>query len=164
MKTSHVLFALSAGAATLASLPLAAQSASEPSAYQKPHIQHDAYGNMNIVVPLTSDDKAVQGMKLHNLENTLTVLHDWGGKAHSVVVLYGKGVSLLKNPDAEMQQKISALKKDGVQFDVCNNTLKEQDIDFHTLYQVRDQDIVPSGFAEVAYLQSRKHYVIDSAN
>lgn len=164
MKTSHVLLALGASAATLASLPFSAQAAPAASAYQAPHMQHEAYGDMNIVVPLTSDDKGMQGMKLRNLENTMNVLNQWGGKAHSIVVLYGKGVSLLKNPDAATQQKISELKKEGVQFQVCNNTLREQNIDFHTLYQVRDQDIVPSGFAEVAYLQSHKHYVIDPAN
>ena len=51
-----------------------------------------------------------------------------------------------------------------MQFDVCDNTLREQGIDFHQLYHVLDRDIVPSGFAEVAYLQSKMHYVVDPIN
>ncbi|MBI3545666.1 MAG: DsrE family protein [Gammaproteobacteria bacterium] len=103
-------------------------------------------------------------MKLRNIENGLEAANKWGGQVQSTVVLYAKGVSLLKNPDAETKQKIDALKAKGVQFDVCDNTLREQGIDFHQLYHVSDADIVPSGFAEVAYLQSSKNYVVDPIN
>ena len=99
-----------------------------------------------------------------NIENSLDSAAKWGGKMQTTVVLYAKGVSLLKNPDPTVQQKIDALKAKGVQFDVCDNTLREQGIDFHQLYHVVDRDIVPSGFAEVAYLQSKKNYVVDPAN
>jgi len=44
----------------------------------------------------------------------------------------------------EMQAKISGLKDQGVEFDVCANTLKGKHI---------DADIVPSGVAELARLQ-----------
>ena len=135
-----------------------------PGNYVQPKMTHDKYGVVKIVVPMTTDDKAVQGMKLHNIANTLESAAKWGGQIHSTVVLYGKGVSLLKDPDPEMRKKIDALKAHGVQFDVCDNTLREQGIDFHQLYHVTDRDIVPSGFAEVAYLQSKKGYVVDPVN
>lgn len=168
MKSSYVLFALGAGAAAMAALPqagLAINATGDASGnYVQPTMHHEPYGEVNIVVPLTTDDKAVQGMKLRNLENTLNVLQQWGGTAHSAVVLYAKGVSLLKAPDQATRDKIDALEKRGVRFEVCNNTLREQNLDFHSLYKVREENIVPSGFAEVAYLQAKKHYVVDPAN
>lgn len=132
--------------------------------YIEPKISHEQYGTMKIVVPISTDDKALQGMKLRNIENSLNSVTKWGGQMQSTVVLYAKGVSLLKNPDPETRKMIDALKARGVQFDVCDNTLREQGIDFHQLYHVSDRDIVPSGFAEVAYLQSKMSYVVDPVN
>lgn len=129
--------------------------------YVEPKINHDRYGILRIVVPITSDDQAIQGMKLRNIENSLNALTQWGGELQGSVVIYAKGISLLKNPDAETRKIIDAIKSHGVRFMVCGNTLREQEIDFHQLYQVTEGDIVPSGFAEVAYLQARKNYVVD---
>lgn len=139
-------------------------AAANPGNYVEPKITHEQYGEVKIVVPVTTDDKAVHGMKLRNLENSLGVFAKWGGKMQGTVVLYGKGVTLLKNPDAETRLKIDALKARGIRFVVCNNTLIEQDIDYHQLYSVTEHDIVPSGFAEVAYLQARKNYAVDPVN
>ena len=134
------------------------------SSYVAPKMQHAAYGDLKIVVPLTTDDKAIHTMKLRNLENSLESGTQWDGHIHNTVVLYSKGVSLLKNPDAETRQKIDMLKTKGVKFVVCNNSLIEQGIDFHQLYNVTDSDIVPSGFAEVAYLQTQQKYAVDPIN
>lgn len=135
-----------------------------PGGYVQPKITHEQYGVVKIVVPMTTDDKAAQGMKLNNIKNGLDSAAKWGGHIHNTVVLYGKGVSLLKDPDPETRKMVDALKARGVKFDVCDNTLHEQGIDFHQLYHVTDSDIVPSGFAEVAYLQSKKGYVVDPVN
>lgn len=132
--------------------------------YVETKMVHETYGAMLIVVPITTDDKTIQSMKLRNLENSLDATEKWGGQMQSTVVLYSKGVSLLNNPDPETKKKIDALKARGVQFNICDNTLREQGISFHKLYQVVDRDIVPSGFAEVAYLQSKKNYVVDPIN
>ena len=151
--------------ASAADAPVAAAPAAETrSEYVKPNVKHDSFGKLNIVVPLTSDDKGIQGMKLRNITNGLKAADAWKGKMNVAVVLYAKGVTLLKNPDEQIQQKIDELKGMGVQFKVCDNTLREQGIDFHNLYHVTEADIVPSGFAEVAYLQARKHYVVDPVN
>ena len=162
------IFLASAVHATADEKPSADAGVKSPEAklgsYVEPKMSHEQYGVMKIVVPITTDDKAIQGMKLRNIENSLESAAKWDGKVQSTVVLYAKGVSLLKNPDPAVQQKIDALKAKGVQFDVCDNTLREQGIDFHQLYHVVDRDIVPSGFAEVAYLQSKKNYVVDPAN
>lgn len=151
--------------ASAADAPVAAAPAAETrSEYVKPNVKHDSFGKLNIVVPLTSDDKGIQGMKLRNITNGLKAADAWKGKMNVAVVLYAKGVTLLKNPDEQIQKKIDELKGMGVQFKVCDNTLREQGIDFHNLYHVTEADIVPSGFAEVAYLQARKHYVVDPVN
>ncbi|WP_283744138.1 DsrE family protein [Sideroxydans sp. CL21] len=134
------------------------------SEYVKPNVKHGSYGQLNIVVALTSDDKGIQGMKLRNIANGLKAVESWKGKMNVTVVLYAKGITLLKNPDEQTQKKLDELKHQGVQIKVCDNTLREQGIDFHNLYHVTDADIVPSGFAEVAYLQAKKHFVIDPVN
>ena len=160
-RTPNILVSL-ISSALMAGTVYAAADAKE--GYVQPKISHEQYGTLNIVVPMTTDDKAIHGMKLRNLENGLNSAKKWGGHLHATVVLYSKGVSLLQNPDAETMKKIDALKAKGVRFVVCDNTLSEQGIDFHQLYQVVDRDIVPSGFAEVAYLQSKKNYAVDPIN
>lgn len=143
---------------------VAAPAAEAKSNYVKPNMKHESYGILKVVVPLTSDDKGLQGMKLRNIANGLKAVDALKGKFEVTVVLYAKGLTLLKNPDEKTQKQLDDLAKQGVQFKVCNNSLAEQGIDFHSLYHVTDADIVPSGFAEVAYLQAKKHFVIDTVN
>lgn len=139
----------------------AAAPAEAKSEYVAPHIKHDKYGKINLVVPLTTNDKGIQGMKLRNIANGLEAAAAWHGKVDVVVVMYAKGVSLLKDPDEAFRKKIDELRGEGVHFVVCNNSLREQGVDFHKLYKVTDADIVPSGFLEVAFLQAHKHFVVD---
>ncbi len=153
--------------ATLLAVPaLCADAPPAPSqsAYVKPEMHHRPYGLIKLVVPLTSDDKAIHAMKLRNIANALNSAQEWQGKLVVTVVLYAKGLSLLQNPDATTKQQLDRLQERGVHFAVCNNSLVEKGIDFHTLYGVAGADIVPSGFAEVAYLQARDHYVVDPVN
>ncbi len=142
--------------------PAAAEPA--PSAYVKPKFSHAPYGDLKVVVPLTSNDQGIQGMKLRNIANALKAADEWKGRLTVKVVLYAKGLTLLKNPEEATKKQLDALRARGVQFEVCNNSLAEQGIDFHTLYGVTDADIVPSGFAEVAYLQAKQRYVVDPVN
>jgi intracellular sulfur oxidation DsrE/DsrF family protein len=154
-----------ASAVSAVSAPAATTVAeTKASEYVKPNVKHGSYGQLNIVVALTSDDKGMQGMKLRNIANGLKAVESWKGKMNVTVVLYAKGITLLKSPDEQTQKKLDELKHQGVQIKVCDNTLREQGIDFHNLYHVTDADIVPSGFAEVAYLQAKKHFVIDPVN
>ncbi len=146
-------------------LSVAADLASNASSgYVIPKMTHEPYGNVRVVVALTTDDKAVQAMKLRNIANALRAADLWHGHLTVKVVLYGKGVRLLQEPDEATRGKLDMLRDRGVQLEVCNNSLLEQNIDFHTLYHVTDADIVPSGFAEVAYLQAQQHYVTDPVN
>ena len=70
------------------------------------------------------------------------------------VVDHGDGVTMLQmaNTDEKLAQLIDARKAEGIQFLVCQNTLDERNIDWHTLYGVK-QDLVRSGVAELARLQ-----------
>jgi hypothetical protein len=89
------------------------------------------------------------------------------------VVMHGNGVSLLMYPDAlgsnkmkegnandEMQAKITNLKGQGVKFNVCANTLKGRKVAEDDLYDFSKADIVPSGVAELAILQSQGYAYI----
>ncbi len=142
----------------------AAEEAAAHSVFVKPNIQHDPYGEVRLVVPLTSDDKGIQTMKLRNIANAFGAAEEWQGKFTVKMVLYSKGLTLLKNPDEALRRKLDELRARGMQVEVCGNSLREQDIDFHTLYRVTDADIVPSGFAEVAWLQQYQRYTVDPSN
>lgn len=132
--------------------------------YVAPHIVHEDIQTVKMVVPVTTDAADLTGMKLRNIQNSINAAKQWHGDLRVKVVLYAKGVHLLVNPAPNVKTAIDALRKDGVEFAVCNNSLKEQNIDFHTLYGVTDSDIVPSGFLEVAWLQQHKGYVVNPAN
>ncbi len=161
--TVSLLCALPAAVLAVGMAP-PAFSAEQPSAYVKPNFKHASYGDLRVVVALTSDDHGIQGMKLRNIANALKAVDEWKGHLTVKVVLYAKGLTLLKNPEEGVQKQLDALRARGVQFEVCNNSLSEQGVDFHALYGVTDADIVPSGFAEVAYLQAKQRFVVDPVN
>ena len=52
-----------------------------------------------------------------------------------------------------MTANVANLKNQGVQFAICNNTIKGRKVEMTDLYDVEEKDIVPSGVAEVAKLQ-----------
>jgi hypothetical protein len=59
----------------------------------------------------------------------------------------------LQSDDEKMNAAIDNLRQQGVKFAVCNNTLKAKNIDWHSLHDVKETDIVPAGVAELAFLQ-----------
>ena len=82
-------------------------------------------------------------------------------------MMHGNGVSLLLEPDQvenakmkagnadeNMTARISNLKDQGVTFKICANTLKGRKIDLEYLFDASEDDIVPSGVAEIAHLQA----------
>jgi hypothetical protein len=135
-----------------------------PTAYVVPNIQHEDIQGVKIVVPLTTDSVDVLNMKLRNIKNSIAVAKEWHGDVQATVVLYSKGVQSLINPTQATKDSIDFLRSQGVKFKICNNSLKEQNLDFHTLYNVNEEDIVPGGFLEVAWLQQHKNFVVDPAN
>ena len=72
------------------------------------------------------------------------------------VVLHGDGLGLLMSAksDEALQTRVASLKGQNVKFNVCNNTLVGREISWEDdLYDVWEDDIVPSGVAELSHLQ-----------
>jgi hypothetical protein len=127
----------------------------------------DRYGKQKVVYHINYDDPKHQASALGNIQNHINAV---GADNLDVkVVLHGNGLSLLLDPDSlanlpkfkhanadqQMTARIDGLKQQGVVFDVCANTVKGRNVDVDTdLYNVDPGDIVPSGVAELARLQS----------
>lgn len=91
------------------------------------------------------------------------------------MVLHGDGLSLLIYPDSlaklakfkqanaseEMAAKIDGLKSQGVNFQVCGNTVRGRKVELENdLYDVESGDVVPSGVAELSHLQAQGYTYI----
>ena len=125
----------------------------------------DRYGKQKVVYHINYDNPKTQAGALRNIQNHINAV---GAENLDIkVVMHGKGLTLLLTPDAaartklpsgnatdEIQAKISGLKDQGIDFEVCSNTLRGKKVDFESdLYDVDKADIVPSGVAELARLQ-----------
>ena len=120
-----------------------------------------------VVYHINGDDPKQQSAAMGNIQNHINAV---GAENLDLrVVMHGDGLSLLLPPEAvgrtkmkagnadpQMQAKIDNLRAQGVKFEVCANTLKGRQIDAtNDLYMVEDEDIVPSGVAELAILQTQ---------
>jgi hypothetical protein len=124
----------------------------------------DRYGKQKVVYHMNVDDPAIQAATLGNIQNHINAV---GAENIDLrVVMHGDGVSLVLEPDSlegtkmkaanatdVVQAKISGLKDQGVKFEVCANTLKGRNIPMDALYEVSEEDIVPSGVAEISRLE-----------
>ncbi len=121
----------------------------------------DAGAIQKVVYHINYNDEALLNAALGNAKNHIAAV----GKENIdlKIVMHGNGVDLLKtaNTNLDMQQKIINLKKDGVDFEVCKNTLTSKKINYkNELFDVSEKDIVPSGVAEVAKLQQQGYAYI----
>ncbi|MDH3335479.1 MAG: DsrE family protein [Rhodospirillaceae bacterium] len=123
------------------------------------HAGHNGsgYGKQKVVYhinyPGGDGDKAYLGA-LKNIQNHINAV---GAKNLDLkVVIHGNGIFLLKSAkDAgKLQTAVGNLKSQNVAFNVCANTLKGKKITIDQLYEVFDEDVVPSGVAELAHLQA----------
>lgn len=109
-----------------------------------------------VVYHVNGNDDKVLNATLGNIQNHINAV----GKDNLDlrVVMHGNGLALVQKAktDEGMKSKIDNLKLQGVAFNVCGNTLKSKKIDYKTdLHDVKQSDIVPSGVAEIAILQSK---------
>lgn len=114
------------------------------------------YGKQKVAYHINMDDEKTLKGALGNMQNHITAV----GKENIDlrVVMHGPGLAMLKlaNNNPDFQDKVANLKRQGVHFNVCANTLKGKKINYKTdLYDTSEQDIVPSGVAEIAHLQTR---------
>ena len=126
----------------------------------------ERYGKQKVVYHINYDNPKKQAGALRNIQNHINAV---GAENLDLkVVLHGNGLALLLEPDSlekltkfkhanatdTMTAKIDGLKSQGIEFNVCENTVKGRKVDVDTdLYSVANSDIVPSGVAEVARLQ-----------
>lgn len=113
----------------------------------------------HINYPGGPDDKKYQGA-LRNIQNHINAV---GAKNLDLkVVLHGNGVALLKSAKGagKLQTAVANLKSQSIKFQVCANTLRGRKIPMDSLYEVFDEDIVPSGVAELAHLQAQGYTYI----
>lgn len=119
----------------------------------------DRYGKQKVVYHINgdggTDSKAYKGA-MRNIQNHINAV---GVENLDVkIVMHGNGVGLLMNAknDTTMQTIIGSLKSQNVGFEVCNNTLQDRNISYENdLYDVWEDDIVPSGVAELSHLQQQ---------
>jgi len=122
----------------LATAPMAASAAEEKVVY---HV----------------NDSAIARVAMNNINNHLNAAPD----AKIVVVTHGKGIDFLlndaKDEKGEFAPVVAGLKGKGVDFRVCNNTLKSRKLDANAV--IGEANVVPSGVAEIGKLQAQEGYV-----
>lgn len=117
----------------------------------------ERYGTQKVVYHINynggEDDKAYRGA-LRNIQNHINAV---GAENLEVkVVLHGNGVGLLSSAitNAALQSQVLDLRGQQVSMHVCNNTLVGREISYENdLFEVFEDDIVPSGVAELSRLQ-----------
>jgi intracellular sulfur oxidation DsrE/DsrF family protein len=105
------------------------------------------------------NDSTVARAALGNIRNHLNATE---GKVKIVVVTHGPGVDFLLDGAADKNGNpyniaVEELMAQGVDFRVCNNTLKARSIDPKRVLQ--GARIVPSGVAEIGRLQAKEGFV-----
>lgn len=116
----------------------------------------ERYGEQKVVYHVNYDGETGTSYKsaMGNVQNHINAV---GAENIDVkIVLHGDGLGLLKSAksDDKLQTRVASLKGQNVKFQVCNNTLNSRKISFSDdLYDVWEDDIVPSGVAELSRLQ-----------
>jgi intracellular sulfur oxidation DsrE/DsrF family protein len=123
----------------------------------------EGYGKQKVVYHINYDGESGTSYRaaMNNIQNHINAV---GAENIEVkVVLHGDGLGLLmsaKSDDA-LQTRVASLKGQNVGFSVCNNTLKGREISYQDdLYDVWEEDIVPSGVAELSKLQQEGYTYI----
>jgi len=117
----------------------------------------ERYGKQKVVYHINYDggdkDKKYRGA-MRNIQNHINAV---GAENMEIrVVLHGNGLGLLKSAKSNelLRGQVVSLKGQDVEVHVCNNTLKGRKISYEDdLFNVFEEDIVPSGVAELSRLQ-----------
>jgi hypothetical protein len=114
------------------------------------------YDKQKVVYHINADDTKYLKAAMGNVQNHINAIGQ--DKIEVRVVMHGNGLGLLQQAksDEDIKSRIDNLKLQGVGFQVCGNTLKARNINYKSdLYDVSEKDIVPSGVAEIATLQTK---------
>lgn len=119
----------------------------------------ERYGQQKVVYHINGDGGPEGKLYKAALTNVQNHVNAVGRDNIEVkVVLHGDGLKLLMQAqdDVTLQSAVTSLKTQNVSFLVCNNTLTGRKIDFENdLFEVFEDDIVPSGVAELSHLQQQ---------
>lgn len=149
MKTVLTAAGVAASLALAATPAAFAQQAGKAQAYAQQKVAYHVNGHGG------EGGRAYLGA-LRNAQNHLNAVGQ--ENVDIVVVMHGNGLGLLSAAleNDKLRSSISSLKGQGVRFQVCNNTLVGRGIDWESdLYDVREEDIVPSGVAQLSHLQQQ---------
>ncbi len=124
----------------------------------------ERYGKQKVVYHINydggPDDKKYRGA-MRNIQNHINAV---GAENMEIkVVLHGNGLGLLMTAkeNQKVQSAVTSLKSQDVTFQVCNNTLKGRKISYENdLFEVFEDDIIPSGVAELSHLQQQGYTYI----
>lgn len=117
----------------------------------------EGYGKQKVVYHINynggEDDRAYRGA-MRNVQNHINAVGQENIEVK--VVLHGNGLGLLMSAkeNERLMTQVDSLKGQNVNFHVCNNTLRGREISYEDdLHDVWEEDIVPSGVAEISRLQ-----------
>ena len=124
----------------------------------------ERYGKQKVVYHINynggKEDKKYRGA-MRNIQNHINAV---GAENMEIkVVLHGNGLGLLMSAKSNdpLQVAVSSLKSQNVNFQVCSNTLKGRKISYEDdLFDVFEEDIIPSGVAELTHLQQQGYTYI----
>jgi len=123
----------------------------------------EGYGKQKVVYHINYDGETGTSYRaaMNNIQNHINAV---GAENLTVrVVLHGDGIGLLMQArdDDRLQTSVGSLKSQNVSFHVCNNTLRGREVSYaDDMYDVWEEDIVPSGVAELSHLQAQGYTYI----
>lgn len=124
-----------------------------------PAAAESRYGKQKVVYHINYDGSREGNAYVKALKNVQNHIDAVGRDNIEVkVVLHGDGLHLLRDAvkDLKLQGEVTNLKNQAVSFSVCAKTLSARKIDADKdLFEVGKEDIVPSGVAELSYLQGK---------
>lgn len=117
----------------------------------------EGYGKQKVVYHINYNggegDKKYRGA-LRNIQNHINAV---GSENMDIkLVLHGNGLGVLSRAmeNEMLRGQVLGLKGQNVAVHVCNNTLRGREISYEDdLFDVFEEDIVPSGVAELSHLQ-----------
>ena len=145
-------------ARTLTPLFAALLLATAPMTYAAPLAEAAAPSSTQEKVVYHVNDSANAMAALRNIKNHLNAAPN----ARISVVTHGPGIDFLLADAADKngnpyEPAVQDLKAKGVDFRVCNNTLKSRKLDASAV--LAEATVVPSGVAEIGKLQAQEGYV-----
>jgi|GEM_PF-39508 len=138
-----VLFAVSLSATAQAN-DVSLNTYNQPAEARKPEVMV----NHHVVIEVTSPDSLVWKGVMNNVKH----LKDrWGDSIQIEVVAHGPGINMLVIARATEEKKMTALKKTGLVFLACENTMRTKNISKQLI--VPEAGFVPSGVVEIVSKQ-----------